>query len=132
MMMFFVMVLNTNTTTSLTTANNIVEDNTIWVGRFFAWVCTFLYLSSRIPQIYQNFRRRSVEGLSMFLFFFAAMGNLTYVLGIFTNPHATRATFLEAIPYILGSAGTLMFDGTIFVQYALYNKKSSVALANVI
>lgn len=130
MMMFFFMVFNNNantvmTTTSTTAVDILNEDNTIWVGRFFAWICTFLYLSSRLPQIYQNFCRRSVEGLSMFLFFFAAMGNLTYVLGIFTNPHATRATLLEAIPYIIGSAGTLIFDATIFLQYRLYTKKTS-------
>lgn len=131
MMMFFVMIFNENT--PLSSNDTLIQDKTIWIGRFFAWICTFLYLSSRIPQIYQNFCRRSVKGLSMFLFFFAAMGNLTYVLGIFTNPHATRATFLEAIPYILGSAGTLIFDATIFVQYALYNKEpTSSALSNVI
>lgn len=109
----------------------IDEGNTIWVGRFFAWLCTFLYLSSRLPQIYQNFRRRSVEGLSMALFFFAAMGNLTYVLSIFTNPHATRHTLLEAVPYIIGSAGTLMFDATIFAQYALFNKNKKVVESTV-
>lgn len=124
---------NLPSATDLFSANTLVEvattavvddgNKTIWVGRFFAWLCTFLYLASRLPQIYQNFRRRSCEGLSMALFFFAAMGNLTYVLSIFTNPHATRATMLEAVPYIIGSAGTLIFDGTIFAQYALYTNK---------
>lgn len=108
---------------SITSVKPVDDSHTIWVGRFFAWLCTFLYLSSRLPQIYQNFRRRSVEGLSMALFFFAAMGNLTYVLSIFTNPHATRAKMLEAVPYIIGSAGTLMFDATIFAQYALFKNK---------
>lgn len=118
-----------NDTAMTVTKTAIMDNHTIWVGRFFAWVCTFLYLSSRLPQIYQNFRRRSVEGLSMALFFFAAMGNLTYVLSIFTNPHATRATMLEAVPYIIGSAGTLLFDATIFSQYALFanNKKDDTA-----
>lgn len=118
-----------NDTAMTVTKTTIMDNHTIWVGRFFAWVCTFLYLSSRLPQIYQNFRRRSVEGLSMALFFFAAMGNLTYVLSIFTNPHATRATMLEAVPYIIGSAGTLLFDATIFSQYALFanNKKDDTA-----
>lgn len=131
MMMFvFLMTFNNNdlTATTMSTMNISSVDegmNTIWVGRFFAWFCTALYLSSRLPQIYQNYRRRSVEGLSMFLFFFAAMGNLTYVLGIFTNPHATRATFLEAIPYIIGSAGTLIFDGCIFTQNVLYKNGTS-------
>jgi uncharacterized protein with PQ loop repeat len=101
------------------------KDNTIWVGRFFAWVCAILYLASRVPQLYRNARRRSVEGLSMALFFFAFMGNFTYMLGIFANPHATRASMLEAVPYILGSGGTLIFDGAIFVQYAIFNSKYS-------
>ncbi|KAG0165445.1 hypothetical protein DFQ30_008449 [Apophysomyces sp. BC1015] len=96
------------------------HDRILWIGRFFAWTCTFLYLSSRLPQIYQNFRRRSVEGLAMSLFGFAAMGNLTYCLSIFTNPHATRASMMESVPYILGSAGTLVFDATIFSQYLFF------------
>lgn len=118
-----------NDTISIMSTSPVDEGNTIWVGRFFAWLCTFLYLSSRLPQIYQNFRRRSVEGLSMALFFFAAMGNLTYVLSIFTNPHATRATMLEAVPYIIGSAGTLMFDATIFGQYALFSRNNNKVAA---
>ncbi|GAA5814748.1 hypothetical protein MFLAVUS_008250 [Mucor flavus] len=133
MLLFFGLVtFGVSSPSDLFTANDTVmmvtgssaEGNTIWVGRFFAWLCTFLYLSSRLPQIYQNFCRRSVEGLSMALFFFAAMGNLTYVLSIFTNPHATRAIMLEAVPYIIGSAGTLIFDFTIFGQYALFSKNN--------
>lgn len=133
MLLFFGLVtFGVSSPSDLFTANDTVmmvtgssaEGNTIWVGRFFAWLCTFLYLSSRLPQIYQNFSRRSVEGLSMALFFFAAMGNLTYVLSIFSNPHATRATMLEAVPYIIGSAGTLIFDFTIFGQYALFSKNN--------
>lgn len=61
-----------------------------FLGRASAWVCTTLYLTSRLPQIWQNvrpptffatrflltplssqFRRRSVEGLSMMLFVMA-------------------------------------------------------------
>ncbi|KAI8372743.1 PQ loop repeat-domain-containing protein [Radiomyces spectabilis] len=109
-------------TTVTTTATTWMVDK-IWIGRFSAWLCTFLYLTSRLPQIVQNFRRRSVNGLSMALFFFAAMGNLTYTLSIFTNPHATRASLIEAVPYILGSAGTLMFDASIFIQYHMYNQR---------
>ncbi|ORY98517.1 PQ loop repeat-domain-containing protein [Syncephalastrum racemosum] len=96
-------------------------DSDLWVGRFFAWLCTALYLASRLPQIWHNFFHRSVDGLSMALFLCAAAGNLTYTLSIFTNPHQTRQSLLEAVPYILGSAGTLLFDLTIYIQYRLYN-----------
>ncbi|KAI8138485.1 PQ loop repeat-domain-containing protein [Fennellomyces sp. T-0311] len=100
------------------------DDRDLWIGRFFAWVCTCLYLSSRVPQIYLNFKRRSVEGLAMTMFLSAAAGNFTYTLGIFTNPHQTRQTLLEAVPYILGSAGTLCFDATIYIQNLLYNNNT--------
>ncbi|KAI7856327.1 PQ loop repeat-domain-containing protein [Circinella umbellata] len=122
--------LSWDTQSSNMTTTTMIERN-IWIGRFFAWVCTCLYLSSRAPQIYLNFKRRSVEGLSMALFLCAAAGNLTYTLGIFTNPHQTRQSLLEAVPYILGSAGTLVFDLTIYIQNLIYSnntqeKKNSV------
>ncbi|KAI7882258.1 hypothetical protein K492DRAFT_160745 [Lichtheimia hyalospora FSU 10163] len=97
-------------------------DTDLWIGRFFGWLCAFLYLSSRVPQMYRNFRRRSAQGLSMALFLCAAAGNLTYTLGILLNPNQNRQTMLEAIPYILGSAGTLVFDVTIYIQHAVYSR----------
>ncbi|KAI9268160.1 PQ loop repeat-domain-containing protein [Phascolomyces articulosus] len=119
---------STSTTFMMTEETTIMErdsaEQKIWIGRFFAWVCTCLYLSSRAPQIYLNFKRRSVEGLSMALFLCAAGGNLAYTLGIFTNPHQTRQTLLEAVPYILGSAGTLMFDLTIYIQNLIYSNNT--------
>ncbi|CDH59461.1 hypothetical protein BATDEDRAFT_9677 [Lichtheimia corymbifera JMRC:FSU:9682] len=97
-------------------------DTDLWIGRFFGWLCALLYLSSRVPQMYRNFRRRSAQGLSMALFLCAAAGNLTYTLGILLNPNQNRQTMLEAIPYILGSAGTLVFDVTIYIQHAVYSR----------
>ncbi|CAM0137831.1 unnamed protein product [Umbelopsis sp. WA50703] len=110
-----------NASTMATMASPASDESTLWMGRVFAWLCTCLYLSSRIPQILKNYKRRSVQGLSIALFLFAAFGNLTYTLSIFTNPHSTRESLIEAIPYILGSAGTLLFDLTIFAQYVIYN-----------
>ncbi|GAA5851317.1 hypothetical protein JCM9279_001102 [Rhodotorula babjevae] len=94
------------------------------VGRTSAWVCTTAYLTSRLPQIWQNFRRRSVEGLAMTLFAAAFLGNSLYVASILTNPHATSASYLlESMPYLLGSGGTLCFDLMIIAQSWLYSEK---------
>ncbi|KAI7887226.1 hypothetical protein K492DRAFT_202827 [Lichtheimia hyalospora FSU 10163] len=98
----------------------LVADNTLIIGRFFAWICTALYLLSRIPQIVKNYRRRSIDGLSPALFAFAASGNLTYTSSILLNPNNTRESLLEAVPYLIGSAGTLTFDFTIFCQFLYY------------
>ena len=73
------------------------------IGRLSAWTCTILYLTSRLPQIWKNvspmcircfihldasskFVRKSVEGLSMYLFIFAFLGNTFYVSSILTSP----------------------------------------------
>lgn len=59
------------------------------------------------------------------MFFWAAMGNLTYTLSILNsadavNPETSRKFLREAVPYVLGSSGTLMFDVSIFVQWLYY------------
>ncbi|GAA6056423.1 hypothetical protein JCM3770_000695 [Rhodotorula araucariae] len=92
------------------------------VGRTSAWICTTAYLTSRLPQIWQNFRRRSVEGLAMTLFFAAFLGNSLYVASILTNPLASTSGYLlESTPYLLGSGGTLCFDLMIIAQSWLYS-----------
>ncbi|GAA6027051.1 hypothetical protein JCM8097_006071 [Rhodosporidiobolus ruineniae] len=95
------------------------------IGRFSAWACTTFYLTSRLPQLWQNFRRRSVEGLAMTLFLFACIGNTLYVLSILTSPLAASEPgyLLESTPYLLGSGGTLCFDLAILAQSYLYSEK---------
>nr|XP_019042316.1 hypothetical protein I302_08918 [Kwoniella bestiolae CBS 10118]OCF21246.1 hypothetical protein I302_08918 [Kwoniella bestiolae CBS 10118] len=96
------------------------------IGRISAWACTTLYLASRLPQIWKNFQRKSVEGLSILLFVMAFLGNVTYVSSILLNPagggdpNEAGHYLLEALPYLLGSGGTLIFDLTIMIQSVLY------------
>jgi len=99
------------------------------IGRIFAWVCTTLYLTSRLPQIWKNFVRKSVEGLSVYLFIFAFLGNAFYVASILTSPAmdqpapAAVAFLKETLPYLMGSGGTLVFDITIVAQSFLYSRR---------
>lgn len=55
------------------------------------------------------------------MFIFAAMGNLTYVLSILCK--SMEPEFLiGALPYLLGSGGTLVFDFMIFGQWMWYGR----------
>jgi len=102
------------------------------IGRISAWTCTTLYLTSRLPQIWKNYMRKSCEGLSVLLFVFAFCGNLTYVIGILINPagngNPKQAAhyLLESLPYLLGSGGTLIFDLAIMIQSYLYRNSPPV------
>ncbi|KAG1756668.1 PQ loop repeat-domain-containing protein [Suillus paluster] len=99
------------------------------IGRIFAWLCTSLYLTSRLPQIWKNYARKSVDGLSMYLFVFAFLGNFFYVCSILTSPEArvpppaSIQFFKESLPYLLGSGGTFIFDVTIVSQSFIYRGK---------
>lgn len=62
------------------------------------------------------------------MFFWAAMGNLTYTLSILNsadavNPETSKKFLREAVPYVLGSSGTLMFDVSIFGQWLYYTDR---------
>lgn len=93
------------------------------MAQFFGWLCTFLYLGSRIPQIILNFERKSCEGISFLFFLFACLGNVTYVVSILSV--STGPRYIEInLPWIIGAAGTLAEDFTIFFQFFLYRENS--------
>lgn len=108
----------------------------LW-GQVFGYICTALYLGSRVPQLLLNYRRKSTDGISMLFFLFACIGNLTYVLSIVAykpvceapkhcEPGEARSIYGRYIAvnlsWLLGSFGTLVLDAFVFVQYFLYRK----------
>ena len=97
------------------------------LGVLLAWACTFVYMASRCPQLYKNYQRKSVDGISPLLFGAALIGNLTYTLSIltscdFVNDDLRHEFFIKELPYILGSAGTIVFDLAYFYQRRIYRK----------
>ncbi|KAK1773912.1 PQ-loop-domain-containing protein [Copromyces sp. CBS 386.78] len=111
----------------------------LW-GQIYGYLSAILYLGSRLPQLLLNFRRKSTEGVSMLFFLFACLGNLTYVLSILAYDGSSECAagpgdcetgeegkiywryVLVNMSWLAGSAGTLLLDGAIFVQFFLYNK----------
>jgi len=105
-------------TTDLLCGPNSVVD---WIGLVMAWISAVLYLSSRLPQIYKNWQRKSVEGLSLGMFALAVGGNLTYSLSIYLGDRNPSAN----LPYLVGSMGTMIFDFVVFGQFWIYRKKDN-------
>lgn len=116
----------------------------LW-GQIFGYICAALYLGARVPQIVYNYRRKSTEGLSPLFFIFACLGNLTYVLSIFTHSPSCASVegreiagcsagewnkeyeryILVNTSWIIGSAGTLMLDFVIFGQFCRYQHRKA-------
>ena len=117
------------------------------VGRIFSWMSTLLYLGSRPPQLYKNYRRKSTEGLSPLLFMAAFCGNLFYSSSLATNPNAwsdfppyggggwadahgnDRLEWIgRAIPFFIGAFGVLGLDGLMGVQFLMYGVRDDESL----
>lgn len=112
------------------------------LGKIFSWSSTFLYLGSRLPQLYKNQVRKSTAGLSPALFAAAFFGNLFYSTSLLANPCAwydfapgegygwvdtagsvRRDWILRAAPFFLGAAGVLVMDAAVGLQFWFFREK---------
>ncbi|KAF2123173.1 PQ loop repeat-domain-containing protein [Lophiotrema nucula] len=108
-------------------------------GKVLSWMSTFLYLGSRLPQLYKNYVRKSTAGLSPALFAAAFFGNLFYSTSLLTNPCAWNTYepgegagwvgpegsdqadwVLRATPFFLGAAGVLVMDAAVGFQFLYF------------
>lgn len=96
-----------------------VPSSISWGPQIVGYLSAFLYLGARIPQILQNHRRRSVEGLSLLFFLFSTLGNLTYAGQILFYRSDSDYVLLN-LSWLLGSLGTIFEDCIIFLQFFMY------------
>ncbi|KAJ8368009.1 hypothetical protein SKAU_G00080370 [Synaphobranchus kaupii] len=111
---------------------NTVEQNSSNNVAVSGYACGYLasifYLSSRLPQLYKNFKRQSTEGTSYLLFALAMMGNGTYGLSLIVVLPALKGSkslfLLRHLAWLIGSLGVLFLDFFISAQFILYRKQS--------
>ncbi|KAH6562097.1 hypothetical protein BASA61_003250 [Batrachochytrium salamandrivorans] len=102
---------------------NSISDWNMILGSIFSWCSGLFYFTSRIPQVLENYKRKSVQGISMLLFGLTILGNLGYSLSIMLRfPNTDTYFWAATFPYILGSVGVLAFDGIIFLQAIQYDE----------
>lgn len=104
--------------------------NKFKLGKFLAWSCTFLYLISRIPQLYTNYKLKSTKGVSLKLICFALFGNFFYSMSLLLSKSSLiggdiSKEFWDAeISYFIGAIGTVLFDFIVLTQWYLFDFKS--------
>ncbi|KAK6457193.1 PQ loop repeat-domain-containing protein [Scheffersomyces xylosifermentans] len=95
--------------------------------QFMGYLSAFLYLGARIPQIIQNYRRKSVHGLSLLFFLFSTLGNFTYAGQILFYRSDSKYVLLN-LSWLLGSLGTIFEDSFIFLQFYMYRDNDKEVL----
>ncbi|XVE82685.1 hypothetical protein DITRI_Ditri16bG0025900 [Diplodiscus trichospermus] len=88
-------------------------------GQWLGWLMAAIYMGGRIPQIWLNIKRGSVEGLNPLMFIFALIANATYAASILVR--TTEWQRIKAImPWLLDAAVCVALDLFIILQYIYY------------
>ena len=97
-------------------------------GSVIGYTSSVLYLVSRSSQIYKNYKRKSAEGLSASMFFFAVAANLFYGASVILRSRS-GAEFVSSLPWLIGSLGTVALDFVILLQtLVFFNPKGDAAV----
>ncbi|KAL2668634.1 hypothetical protein AAZX31_01G165700 [Glycine max] len=89
------------------------------LGQWLGWLMAVIYMGGRLPQIWLNIKRGSVEGLNPLMFIFALIANATYVGSILVRTiewESIRAN----MPWLLDAIVCVALDLFIILQYANY------------
>ncbi|NXX95383.1 LAAT1 protein, partial [Centropus bengalensis] len=97
------------------------------IGFTIGSVSSVLYLCSRGPQIYMNYKRKSTVGVSYSLFALVMLGNSLYGLSVLLkNPEPGQGEgdyVLHHLPWLVGSLGVLSLDIVISFQFLIYRRQ---------
>ncbi|KAM3286315.1 putative vacuolar amino acid transporter YPQ2 [Capsicum chacoense] len=89
------------------------------LGQCLGWMMAAVYMGGRLPQIWLNIKRGSVEGLNPFMFVFALIANVTYVGSILLR--STEWSKIKAnMPWLLDAVVCVALDLFIILQYVYY------------
>ncbi|CAG8494977.1 9363_t:CDS:2, partial [Cetraspora pellucida] len=77
--------------------------------QIFGWSGAMCYFVARIPQVIKNYKSQSTEGLSLAMFCYCALGNITFCLSIII--YSVEFNYLLGnLPWLAGNTGALLFD----------------------
>ncbi|KAJ1898262.1 hypothetical protein LPJ66_002864 [Kickxella alabastrina] len=89
------------------------------VAQAMGMLSAVVYIASYVPQVVQNYRRKSCEGLSMWLFLLSLLGNTTYALAIMVV--SLDPQYLAPyVPWLLGSLIPCAIQVVILYQFQIY------------
>ncbi|KAJ2698495.1 hypothetical protein FB645_005621 [Coemansia sp. IMI 203386] len=91
------------------------------VAQAMGTASAIVYIMSYVPQALQNHRRKSCEGLSIWLFLLSLMGNTTYALAILVV--SLDPQYLAPyVPWLLGALVPCLVHIVILYQFKIYKR----------
>ncbi|CAA7027567.1 unnamed protein product [Microthlaspi erraticum] len=94
------------------------------IGLLLGWGMAAIYMGGRLPQIFLNKKRGHVEGLNPLMFFFALLGNITYVASILLKS-VEWINIAPNLPWLVDAGGCVVLDFLILLQFYYFRDKDS-------
>lgn len=89
------------------------------VPQTFGWVASILLIGGRGAQLYKNYSRKSVEGLSGVMFIISIVGNINFILALLL--YSVEVSYLiYNLPWLVGGVFGLLLDLGVVFQFVLY------------
>jgi uncharacterized protein with PQ loop repeat len=100
-------------------------DNIYFISSL-AWISSIMFLCARLHQIYLNYKRKSVAGLSYYTFTFIVLANICFVISLFVRliDYNTKNEIVEYIymniQWILGTMSSIVLNFILLYQFYVY------------
>ena len=97
----------------------------LMIGMILGWCSSFIYISSRIPQLRLMITTMNVSGINPAFFCLTFSGNLTQCLSMLINKqiYANAADFASKLPWLVSSGICIFQDGLILFLIYLYRAR---------
>lgn len=93
-------------------------------GTWLGWIMAAIYMGGRLPQIWKNVQRGTVEGLNPFMFLFALIGNAAYVASIIVKTLEWKM-LKPNMPWLVDAAVCVLLDCFILTQFIYYRTRKA-------
>lgn len=85
-----------------------------------SWISNIVYIIARVPQLYLNFKRKSMCGLSFSTFVLIFIANNLFLVSLLVQCNIAINCLEDNSPWIGGLCITTLLDFIIFYQFFLY------------
>ncbi|KAJ1814646.1 putative vacuolar membrane transporter for cationic amino acids [Coemansia sp. RSA 2675] len=89
-------------------------------AQFCGYASATVYLSAYVPQLVENYRSKSTEGLSMLMFIIVILANTTFCLSVLTFQRPTYEYLRKYASWLLGAFGTVWLELAVLYQFYCY------------
>ncbi|KAJ1956932.1 hypothetical protein EC988_001085 [Linderina pennispora] len=95
------------------------------VGMAMAWGSTMFFHISRLPQLWLNWKRQSVEGLAKSMFMVTFSANGTYAISLIIIMATGDAdVFRRSLAFLYGAIGSMLLDVFVLMQCHMFDRRA--------